>query len=411
MQNCIMQNCIKRKNYINLHAKTDIPQSPGDKLIKAIMIENPFIITEKVIPEYFCDREAETAELSKLLKNGNNVVLISRRRIGKTSLIQYCFGMEEIKENFFSVYVDILSTTNLREFTFLLGREIFDTLKSRGEKIWQSFLLTVKSLAGKIGFDPVSGLPSLNVQLGDINQPEYTLKEIFAYLSSADKPCIVAIDEFQQISKYPEKNVEALIRSHLLQINNCRMIFSGSERHILENMFLSASRPFYLSASFMELKKIPADYYVEFICRLFREKDKMISEELARKVYDMFDGITYYVQRVCNGLFANTGIHREASEELLSQTLDEIVYSFDTVFRLRLSQLTTRQKELLLALAAEKVVEKITSAEFIHKHSLTSSSSVQAALKSLVNNSLVAQDERGYFIEDYFFRYWLCRNF
>lgn len=375
------------------------------------MIENPFIITEKIVPEYFCDRERESAQMIKLLKNGNNIVLISPRRLGKTGLIQFCFEDKDIKDNFLTIYLDILSTSNLQEFTFLLGREVFDTIRNRGEKIWKSFLNSVKSIAGKIGFDPISGLPSLNLQLGDVVKPEYTLKEIFQYLSHAEKPCVLAIDEFQQVTNYPEKNVEALLRSHLLQINNVRMIFSGSERHILSGIFMESSRPFYQSASMMDLHAIPRDIYADFIIRQFERKRKHISRRLAEKIYDTFDGTTFYIQRVSNAVFSNTPFEGEAGEEILSHSMDEILGSFDTIFRMRLSALTLRQKELLLAIASEKVVEKITSASFIRNHSLASASAIQTALKSLMKDGIVIKSEKGYLIDDRFFQLWLQSHY
>lgn len=371
------------------------------------MIENPFIIAEKVIPKYFCDRKNESESMIKLLRNGNNIVLISQRRVGKTGLIQYCFQNESISDNFITVYIDILSTTNLQEFTYLLGREVFDSIRTRGEMLWQSFLTVVKSLAGKIGFDPMSGLPVLNLQLGDIAQPEYTLKEIFQYLSKSKKPCLIAIDEFQQISNYPEKNVEALLRSHLLQINNCRMIFSGSEQHLLSEIFVSSSRPFYQSASIIELNVIPKDIYVEFIEKMFREGRKRISKELALKIYELFDGITFYVQRVCNGVYANTAVKGEADEEILDQTIEDILASYDMIYRIKLSQLTTRQKELLIAIAAEGKVEGITSMDFIKRYSLASPSTVQTSIKSLIKNDLVLKSGKIYQIGDRFFRLWI----
>ena len=375
------------------------------------MAINPFIITEKIIPQYFCDREKESAQLTKLLVNGNNVVLISPRRMGKTALIQFCYNNSILKKEFITIYVDILSTTNLKEFTFLLGREIFESVKSRGVKVWKSFVNIVKSFAAKISVDPLSGLPSFNLQLGDITEPEYSLKEIFNYLGSASKPCILAIDEFQQITRYPEKNVEALIRSHILQINNCRMIFSGSQHHILADMFTSNSRPFYQSASFIELQQIPKEIYSEFIIKMFEQGHKKISKELTGRIYDMFDGITYYVQRVCNSLYSDTSEKEKADEKLLDDALNDILASYDLIFRLRLSQYSTRQKELLFAVARENIVDKITSVEFLQKYSLISASAVQTSLKSLLKNETIVRNEKGYIIDDRFFRMWILRNF
>lgn len=375
------------------------------------MTENPFIITEKVIPKYFCDRESESAELIKLLTNGNNVVLISPRRLGKTGLIQFCYEQKVIKQDYLTIYVDILSTTNLQEFTYLLGREVFDRVKNSGKGMWRVFLNVVKSLSGKIGFDPLSGLPMLNIQLGDISRPDYTLKEIFDYLDQAPKKCILAIDEFQQIRNYPEKNVEALIRSHILQINNCRLIFSGSEKHILSDMFLNSRRPFYQSASFIELRVIPSDIYIDFIRRMFKQHEKKISSDLSLKIYEMFEGVTFFIQRVCNGVFANTDNESEATEETLQWTIDGIMNSYDMIYRLNMSQLTTKQKELLIAIAKERSARKITSVDFIHKYSLSSASSIQTALKSLLKNNIVAKKDDYYFIEDIFLRLWIERNY
>ena len=65
---------------------------------------NPFIVTGKIDPAYFCDREEEAARLIRSLDNGNNLVIISPRRMGKTGLIQFCYektGMEKNVLHFF----------------------------------------------------------------------------------------------------------------------------------------------------------------------------------------------------------------------------------------------------------------------------------------------------------------------
>ena len=375
------------------------------------MEENPFTITEKVIPKYFCDREKESEQMIRLLTNRNNVVLISQRRIGKTGLIQFCFDNEIIKKNYFTFYLDILSTTNLQEFTFTLGKVVYDRIRPFGKRMLDSFISIVKSLAAKVGYDPLNGTPTLNFQLGDISHPEYTLKEIFQYLGGTEKPCIVAIDEFQQISKYPEKGVEALIRSHLLQINNCRFIFSGSERHILSEMFMSSARPFYLSASIIELKVIPRNIYVDFIVKMFKNGHKDITKEYAEKIYDSFEGYTFYIQKICNLIYSFTKKDESTDNKFYDLALEEVLYSYDTIFREQLSKLSTRQKSLLFAIAIEGKVDKITSTEFIHAHTLSSASSVQTSLKSLMKSGIVASFNKSYWIDDRFFCLWIRKNF
>lgn len=375
------------------------------------MEENPFIITERVIPKYFCDRNTESQKLIRLLTNRNNVVLFSPRRIGKTGLIQYCFLNPSIRDNYYTFYVDILSTTTLQEFVFLLGKKIYTKLLPLGERVIKSLLSSLKSLSTKIGYDPLNGVPYLNLQLGDITHPEHTLEEIFSYLDKADKPCIVAIDEFQQVTKYPEKGVEALLRSHILQINNTRFIFSGSERHLLGEMFINSSRPFYHSSSMLELHVIPREIYVDFIDRMFQDGYKSIDHSLAENIYDRYDGVTFCIQKICNIIFSLTSKGGKASREMLKMAEDEVLFSYDSIFRERLSRLTPRQKELLIAVANEKKVEMINSADFIKRNSLASVSSVQSALRSLMNFDIISKENGEYLIEDRFFARWLIVNY
>lgn len=176
---------------------------------------NPFVVTGKIDAKYFCDRVVESERLVKSVTNGNNLVLISPRRMGKTGLIRYCYERPEIRDDYYTFFVDILHTSSLREFTYILGKEIYETLQPLSRKMAKMFLQTLKSISGRFGFDISTGLPTFSIELGDIERPEFMLEEIFDYLNKADKPCIVAIDEFQQIAKYPEKNIEALLRGHI----------------------------------------------------------------------------------------------------------------------------------------------------------------------------------------------------
>lgn len=375
------------------------------------MEENPFTITEKVVPKYFCDRKEETARMIRFLTNRNNVVLLSPRRIGKTALIQYCFENREIKKNYNTFYIDILSTTNLQEFVFLFGKQIYNRLRPLGKKIITGFVESIKSLAAKISYDPLSGVPVLNFQLGDITRPEYTLEELFAYLGKAEKPSIVAIDEFQQISKYPEQGVEALIRSHILQINNCRFIFSGSERHLLGEMFLNSSRPFYQSSSMIELKPIERDVYVKFIRKMFTEGKREIDKDLAEDIYDRYFGNTFCIQRICNSIYSHTQKNGKADRKIWDIAEEEILFSYDTLFRERLSRLTLRQKEVLFAVANENIVKNITSTEFLTRNSLSSISTVQSSLRSLMNSDLLIREGNEYLIADRFMSLWIKNNY
>ncbi|MBS4766494.1 ATP-binding protein [Alistipes sp. kh20] len=368
---------------------------------------NPFIVTGKIEPAYFCDRVQESARLIKSLTNGNNMVIISPRRMGKTGLIQFCYEKPEIKNEYYTFFIDILHTSSLREFTYLLGRAIYETLLPRSKKMAKLFVQTLKSISGKFGFDPISGLPTFNVELGDIDRPEYTLEEIFQLLVAADKPCIVAIDEFQQIAKYPEKNIEALLRTHIQKIRNCNFVFAGSERHMMQEMFMSSARPFYHSADVMELNAIIPDLYIPFIVGHFESRNRRISGENVEKVYNLFKGHTYYIQKTFNEAFADTSEGDECTIKTLRSAVNNLIAYNDTIFREILSNIPEKQKELLYAIAKDGEAEKITSAEFIKRHSLTSASSVQSATNKLLEKDIITEINKVYSVTDRLFGMWI----
>lgn len=370
-------------------------------------VKNPFIVTGKIEPEYFCDRVKESARLIKSVTNGNNLVIISPRRMGKTGLIQFCYDKPEISDGYYTFFIDILHTSSLREFTYLLGRAIYDTLLPRSRKMAIQFIQTIRSISGKFGFDPITNMPTFNVELGDIEKPEYTLEEIFHYLASADKPCIVAIDEFQQIAKYPEKNIEALLRTHIQKLGNTNFIFAGSERHMMQEMFTSSARPFYHSADILELKAIAPEIYTPFIVGHFEKRNKRVATETVERVYNLFKGHTYYIQRTFNGAFADTPEGEECTVEVVDEVINNMIASNDTIFREILSNIPEKQKVLLYAIAKEGEAQQITSSSFIKRHALSSASSVQAAAKKLLERDTITEINRVYSVTDKLFAMWI----
>ena len=372
-------------------------------------IKNPFIVTGKIEPEYFCDRVNESNRLIKSVSNGNNLVVISPRRMGKTGLIQFCYDKPEIANEYYTFFIDILHTSSLREFTYLLGRTIYDALLPRSRKMASLFIQTIKSISGKFGFDPITNMPTFNLELGDIERPEYTLEEIFHYLAKADKPCIIAIDEFQQIAKYPEKNIEALLRTHIQKLSNSNFIFAGSDRHLMQEMFTSSARPFYHSSDILELKAIPSEIYVPFVVKHFERRNKSISVENVDWVYTLFKGHTYYIQRTFNEAFADTMEGEECSKKIIASAIDNMINASDTIFREILSNIPEKQKPLLYAIARDGEAERITSSEFIKKHSLASASSVQAAAKKLLERDIITQINKKYSVTDKLFAMWINR--
>lgn len=213
--------------------------------------------------------------------NQENVVITSPRRVGKTGLVYHCFNRPAVKEQYVTISIDILHTTSFQEFIKELGTAVFNSVAKRSDRLMKMFTATLRSLSGSFGYDPVHNLPTFDVKLGQISTPEYTLDEIFDYLEQADKPCIVAIDEFQQIMKYGETNMEALLRGRIQKLKNSNFIFAGSERRIMNEMFFSDKRPFFQSSALLQLEPIDLSVYTEFAVRHFQEAARILSKRLS----------------------------------------------------------------------------------------------------------------------------------
>jgi len=374
-------------------------------------IKNPFITSGYVSAEYFCDRERESAELIRSIVNGQNIAMISPRRMGKTGLIEHCFHQPEIENEYHTFFIDIYATGSIKEFVFALGKQIFETLKPKGKKFLDNFFGTITSLRPAFKLDSFTGAPTFDIGIGNIQQPEYSLEQIFSYLETADRRCIVAIDEFQQIEKYPEKNIEALLRTHIQQCKNTNFVLAGSQRHMMQNMFFSASRPFYQSVSVLNLEAIAPEKYVPFIQKHLADADKTVTQENILRVYNLFEGHTWYIQNIFNRLYSLTDSGEECSLDIIAETIEDTLTSYETIFRGILSLLQERQKELLFAIAKEGKATGVTSALFIKKQGLQSASSVQTSLKQLLDKEIITREENTYQVYDRFLGLWLSKAY
>jgi len=368
-----------------------------------VKIKNPFIISGYVSPEYFCDREKETAELTGSLLNGRNMVIVSPRRMGKSGLIEHCFSQFTIQNDYHTFFIDIYATGSLKELVYIFGKHIFETLKPYGQKFFERFFSTIASLRPAFKLDPLTGLPVFDIGIGDIKQPLTSLDEIFTYLESADKRCIVAIDEFQQIANYPEKNVEAILRTHIQKCKNTNFVFAGSQRHI--------SKPFYQSTALLNLEPIRFEPYLEFVESFFKEAGKDVSKECFSRIYNLFEGHTWYIQNMLNRLYEQLDCGEEMTVAIANQMLRSIIESNKTVYQGMVSMLSERQKEVLFAIGNEGKASEITSAAFINRHGLYSPSSVQSAVRQLLEKELVTKEGNIYHVYDRFFGLWIANTY
>lgn len=290
---------------------------------------------------------------------------------------------------------------------YMLANEVFKKI-SKKQPLLERLFSIVRSLKTTISYNTVTGQPELGLGLGEIHQPEITLEEILSYLETSDKVCVVAIDEFQKIASFEEDNVEALLRTKIQHLKKTQFVFAGSERHLLEGIFNNPSRPFYNSVVFMQLLPIDKNEYMGFCQRLFSIYDKTISEILISRLYDCFQGVTWYLQLSMNEAFTMAERGGYVNEDAYEQILNHMVDSKRFTFEDRYASLTEKQKTVLQAVAAEYPKElTLTSQDFITKYNLKTASSVQTAVKGLMEKGILNDNHGTKRPTDLLFMLWL----
>lgn len=230
-------------------------------------------------------------------------------------------------------------------------------------------------------------------------------------MEKADRPCIFAIDEFQQITKFPEKNVEALLRAHIQKARNSLFIYAGSNRHILENMFHSSAKPFYNSSEQLYLECIPRDLYVNFAIKLFGMAGMNLTREAAEYAYDRFEGHTYYVHNLLHNVFSVQEPGKDIVTEDIHHVLLTLLGEKQHTFSYILNQLNYQEKDILIAIAKEGKASSVTSVGFVKRHALKSPSAVQYAISMLLDKQILTSENEGrrkeYSLSDRFLSEWI----
>lgn len=365
---------------------------------------NPFLISGYHSPEFFCDRERETATILEALYNGRNLTLIAPRRMGKTGLIRHAFyHLKEQEPDIITFYMDIYSTQSLGDFIRLFANTVLGKLDSVPQKALSRIGQFIRSCRPVFTFDEWTGVPKVTIDVAS-SEEERTLKEIFDYIGSSEKRCYIAIDEFQQITEYAEKGIEALLRSYIQFLPNVNFIFAGSKQHVMQEMFTSSKRPFYQSTQLLTIDTINREAYAHFAIDHFTKHNIQLSQELFNAIYDKWDGHTWYIQNLLNRLY---GYNRDVETNLITYATEQIIAELSYSYVDLLKAYSAGHVRLLKAIAREGCVKEVLSGEFIGKHKLRAASSVNSSLKKLLDNELVYQTNKGYIIYDRFMGEWL----
>ena len=368
----------------------------------SMKLKNPFLTTGYAGEEYFCDRRRETARMIAAFENDRNITLIAPRRYGKTGLIKN--ALAKMPSEFAGIYLDIFSIEDLASFTSAFASAVTAALDSPVEKTLSAVARFFKSCRPTIT-PQEDGLPRFSFDIAP-SVAKATLDEVFAYLKSKERR--IAIDEFQQIAEFPEKGVEALLRSHVQFVPWVRFVFAGSRHHVMSEMFGSAKRPFYQSTEILSLGTIDPDEYLKFAARHFASRRKRVVAKVFRSLYDRFEGITWYVQAVLNKVWeSGRGL---SSVSQIDDAVHSLVEGSDMVFHDLFRSQNEASRALLRAVAADGCVPSPTSGDFLSRYGFKSHSTVRSALANLIDGDLLYQTDKGYVVYDRLFGIWLSQR-
>lgn len=370
------------------------------------MISNPFKFGKEVSGDQFYDRVETFRKLyTKLAGGASNVIMYAPRRYGKTSLVKRVLA-RFAEEGTPTLYFNLNKVETIEKFCEQYSAALCRLVGKGRETVnllgtYLSHLHPTVSVGGEV---PVSvrldyGLKMSSSSLSDVLDMAEKIAE-----KELGRSIVVAFDEFQEIQRLsPDLPLEGIFRSSIQEHQNVRYLFFGSKTHMLRRMFGDRERPFYKSATTMRLGKPPADESADFVKRRFASRSIGIDDALAERIVRESENIPYYLQQLSALVFESVvgreGDWVEAAD--VEAAMDGILDENADYYSERLSSLSAMQRVLLSALSREPA--KIFAADYRARHGLGGSSTVNTALKAIVEGGLVESTENGYFVGDPFF--------
>ena len=363
----------------------------------------PFVVSGVVDDPSFCNRQKEQADLKQHIENSQNVLIYSHRRLGKTSLILKVFNSLKNGRNITPVYVDLYGTTSIEGFIRAFVKSL-STIEPKRSRFLKLIAEKLSNFSVSFGFDPISQLPNIGVSF-DRQPAAIEMEAIFqlAKTLAGKKKIVIAFDEFQEIAGYGTDTFEKDLRKIIQHHKNISYIFSGSQRHIIADMFNDSKRAFYQMAISMPLTGISTEDYIDWISDLFDQAGKEIEESAIIDIADRCDNHPKYVQEFCYTLW----IAQHIGLGEINAVENEIIQKRSTEFTHIWDSLTLNQKKTLKLITAEKGAQALTAGK-LSKFKFKTASQVMAAIKVLEQRELICKNG-DYHIYDPLFRRWVQR--
>lgn len=373
-------------------------------------MQNPF--TDKIATGgQFCDREQERAELASLMRGGRSAVLLSPRRYGKSSL-----ALETLTtlrgEDFLTAYVDVMPVSSERELVERLARGVAQgfgwgiTLAQLPRRLGRLFAHVHLEFALDAGGVRVSAILDPRAEAPQLL--EEVLEQTCRYAEQKGRKACIVLDEFQEITQLEgSRAIEATMRSVIQHHQSVAWMYVGSRRHLLRSMFADRNRPFFDSASMIELHELPEHAVVPWIAAAFAGSGKVCSEATARRIHSYSKGYAYYVQRLASTAWDLT--EELCTDDIVDQAGAILLRELSSGFEIILAGLSLAQKRLLQTLA-QKPTDQPYGTEFLSR-SQSSVGAVQKAILVLTDFDLIERrPDRQYQLVDALLAQWLTQQ-
>jgi len=367
---------------------------------------NPFNFYTIVTDENFCNRDIDIKQLKSYISNSVNIVLFSKRRYGKTTLLNELFK-NHLDDDMISVYTDIYGINDKYDLIHKLSSKILEHYKMTD--ITQT-LKNLKSVFNKISFsltiNQKTAMPEIKpefIKKDFENLLDELLDNFHEFLIAKNKKAVIAIDEFQDILNITDVNIEAILRTKIQYHTNISYIFTGSKQHMLTSMFNDNKKPFYTLATNYELKPIDISIFYKYVSKRLLKKDIKLSLELFTYIYTLCDGETRMIQKIFYEVFEyyeNIILNDSDIENIL----DKLNLQNDSVYRLLCDNLTQNQITTLKIISNCK--GEILSRDVSNQYNI-SQASIQSAIKSLLKKELIYKQNGTYIVYDKEFDFWL----
>jgi hypothetical protein len=371
-------------------------------------MENPFAYSNYVTGNSFCNRKKEIVEMLKYIKGSQNVLLYSHRRYGKSSLIRQIFGeIEKKNSKIGAMHVELYGTISEKDFITKTFQSL-NQLESNFEKLLQSVNRALKSIRLNLSIDSATGGTSISPAFEAVNE-KIILEELMNILSkySQKHKLVIAFDEFQEVANYTEEGFEKRLRSYIQQHSNICYIFSGSQQHLITEMFNSNNRAFYKLAESFPLKKIETKHYVPWIQNLFSRKKVHLPAKFIETIIETFENHPMYIQNFLFHLWEEPAT-RALSPEVIRKIEDAIVDKRILEYSVLWETLTINQKKTLKLILLNNG-SNLYNTDALKSVNLKTASLVTKALSSLLKKEIIVKNGI-YLIQDIVFKKWLQKT-